>query len=161
MTGFLDITQIKVPSSAAQEANDFLKLAGQHNAEGFALWSGRREGTVFSVESTIIPKQTAYLTETGVCVSVGAEELHRLNVWLYTQKLSLIAQLHSHPEGAYHSETDDTFPIATTIGCLSLVIPDFARFPFSLSRCAIYRLTAEVKWAYVPPRDAEQLITIV
>ncbi|HEY6183484.1 MAG TPA: Mov34/MPN/PAD-1 family protein [Terriglobales bacterium] len=129
--------------------------------EGFALWVGNREERTFYVRETIIPAQQGHSCEDGVCVTVGPDELHRLNVQLYAQKMSIIAQLHSHPGSAYHSETDDSFPIATTVGCLSLVIPDFACFPFSLGRCAVYRLTAEGAWSFVVPSDVEKLVTIV
>jgi hypothetical protein len=161
MTGFLDLENIQVPLQAAEEANEFLRFAGTRRSEGFALWVGNREGSIFCVRETVIPAQTGHLTEDGVCVSVGSDELHRLNVWLYTKKMSIIAQLHSHPGGAYHSDTDDSFPIATTVGCLSLVIPDFARFPFSLSRCASYRLTEQGVWSFLPPAHVNKLITII
>jgi hypothetical protein len=39
-------------------------------------------------------------TEHGICVITGPEELYRLNVLLYRKKLSLIAQIHSHPRWA-------------------------------------------------------------
>ena len=161
MSGFLDLERIQVPTSAAEEANEFLRFAGTRRSEGFALWVGNREGRIFRVRETVIPAQTGHVTDDGVCVSVGPDELHRLNVWLYTEKMNVIAQLHSHPGEAYHSETDDSFPIATTVGCLSLVIPDFARFPFLLARCAVYRLTEQGVWSFLPRAQAEKLITLV
>jgi hypothetical protein len=91
---------------------------------------------------------------------VDSAELHRINVWLYENSLTLVAQLHSHPEEAYHSDTDDAFPIVTVVGGLSLVIPGFAREPFSLSRCAIYRLMPGAGWVELAAREAASLITI-
>jgi len=161
MTGFRDIQQIRVPIDVVEEANEFLREMGLRQSEGFVLWVGSRQDSTFFVDEAVIPKQTGYVGEDGVCVAVGAEELHRLNVWLYRNNKNIIAQLHSHPGSAYHSDTDDTFPIATTTGCLSLVIPDFARHPFSLSRCAVYRLTEQAVWSYVPGAEVEKLITII
>jgi hypothetical protein len=161
VNGFLEIEKIEVVLSAVHSAHGFLQKAGLCGSEGFALWVGRRNGSFFHVSEAVIPAQTGHVTDSGICVSVGAEELHRLNVSLYTRKLSIIAQLHSHPEEAYHSTTDDAFPIATTAGSLSLVIPDFARQPFSLPRCAIYRLTEDGIWDFLPSTQAEQLITFV
>lgn len=160
MSGFLDLVNIQVPLMAADEANEFLRFAGTRGCEGFALWVGKREGSFFYVKETVIPAQTGHVTENGVCVSVGPDELHRLNVWLYTNKMNIIAQLHSHPGSAYHSETDDAFPIATTAGSLSLVIPDFARFPFSLSKCAGYRLTEQGVWSAMSSGQLKKLVTI-
>jgi hypothetical protein len=134
---------------------------GQQGFEGFALWAGVREGALFHVRQTLIPAQRALRTASGVCVAVDADELHRLNIWLFEQHMLLIAQLHSHPGAAYHSDTDDMFPIATTVGCLSLVVPDFARQPFTLDRCAVYRLMPGGRWIGFAPADVLRLITIV
>jgi len=160
MSGYLDIVNIQVPSSVADETNEILRAVGERGTEAFALWVGNREGLVFKVTETVIPAQTGHITDDGVCVSVGPEELHRLNVWLYTKKLNIIAQLHTHPGSAYHSETDDRFAIATTAGCLSLVIPDFARHPFSLSACAVYKLTENGIWSFLPVAQVQKLFSL-
>ena len=129
--------------------------------EGFALWAGVQRETTFSVRANIIPAQTGHLLDDGVCVSVGPEELHRINVWLFENKMSLIAQIHTHPTDAYHSDTDDAYPIATTNGAVSIVIPYFARQPFALSRCAVYRLHPHRGWVGLTPKEASGLIQIV
>jgi hypothetical protein len=49
-------------------------------------------------------------------------------------------QVHSHPTEAYHSETDDTYPIVTVRGGLSLVVPDFGRAGLLGDGVACYRL---------------------
>jgi hypothetical protein len=82
-------------------------------------------------------------------------------VWLFENSMTLIAQLHSHPTEAYHSDTDDAFPIATTVGSLSIVIPDYAREPFSLIRSAVYRLIPDHGWVFMPPNEVTKLVTIV
>jgi hypothetical protein len=93
-------------------------------------------------------------------VVTGPEELHRINVWLYRQKLALIAQIHSHPGRAYHSSTDDGYAIATTVGCLSLVVPDFARAPFDLRNVASYRLDGRGVWRALTTGQVAQMISI-
>lgn len=44
------------------------------------------------------------------------------------------AQVHTHPGAAYHSSTDDDFPIIRSEGFLSLVIPRFATGPVGFER---------------------------
>jgi hypothetical protein len=161
MTGFLDITAIRVPLKLAQEAHAHLQHVGRDGLEGFALWAGVRDSSTFNVRQTIIPEQIGMRTAEGVSVAVDAQELHRLNVWLYERQLSLVAQLHSHPSTAYHSDTDDAFPIATTIGCVSLVIPNFAREPFSLAHCAVYRLLPRRGWVNLTVAEVRHLIHII
>lgn len=159
--GFLDLTQITVARSLADEARAHLREVGRSGYEGFALWVGVRANQDFVVKQTIIPAQIGHRSPDGVCVSVGPEELHRINVWLYENGMSLIAQLHSHPGDAYHSDTDDTFPIATTVGALSLVLPNYAVRPFALEECAIYRLMPNAGWMHISKIAAARLIKII
>ncbi len=160
MTGLLKVGSVLVPRALALEAHLHLQKVGKRGLEGLALWAGVQTGEVFRVEHTIIPAQFGLRSAAGVGVRIAADELHRLNVWLYEHKVTLVGQLHSHPGAAYHSETDDEFPIATTAGSLSLVIPDFAVQPFSLDRCAVYRLDAVGRWTALSSTDVAKLLTI-
>jgi Prokaryotic homologs of the JAB domain len=160
MRGLAHIKKVIVPASCVEEAHSHLRRVGHEGYEGFALWAGESEGDTFLVRANIIPEQRGLRSDLGVCVVVGGDELHRINVWLYEHGLTLIAQLHSHPDEAYHSETDDTYPIATTTGSLSLVIPDFARDPFSLANCAVYRLLPPSGWVELSQDGASSLIVL-
>ncbi|TKB28720.1 MAG: hypothetical protein E5V67_31885, partial [Mesorhizobium sp.] len=78
----------------------------------------------------------------------------------YRRGLTLLAQIHSHPGRAYHSTTDDAYAIATTVGCLSLVVPNFAREPFDFARVAAYRLDGKANWNALPSAALSRMITI-
>jgi proteasome lid subunit RPN8/RPN11 len=112
------------------------------------------------VSEALIPTQHHIRTNDGVCVSIGADELHRINVLLYEKKLTLIAQIHSHPGRAYHSSTDDEFAIATAAGCLSLVVPNFGSGAFDLKNIASYRLGSNGKWHKISFAEINRLIRI-
>ncbi|MDP9470645.1 MAG: hypothetical protein M3Q71_08250 [Chloroflexota bacterium] len=160
MNSLADVDRVHVPRERAVEAQTHLRRVGEHASEGFALWAGTLEGTAFHVRETVIPAQRELRTGGGVAVVVDGDELHRLNLWLYEHRMTLIAQLHSHPGAAYHSPTDDALPIATAVGSLSLVVPDFARAPFALDRCAVYRLAGDGAWVELAPAQARELIVI-
>ncbi len=68
---------------------------------------------------------------------------------LYERRLTLLLQVHSHPGEAYHSSTDDRFPIVTINGGLSIVVPDFGFGSFSIDDWAVYRLAAGGAWKEV------------
>lgn len=159
--GFLGVDEIFVPRTVADEAQQHLREAGVAGYEAFALWVGTREDRTFSVRETLIPEQTGHRTPSGVWVDVEAEELHRINVWLFEHGMTLVAQLHSHPGAAYHSDLDDTLPIATTLGALSLVVPNYAADPFAVRTCAVYRLLPRTGWTEIGTLAAEKLIKIV
>lgn len=138
----------------------FLAEAGRAGYEGFTAWAGVQDGNTFYVKQTVIPRQTTHRTERGLYVLIESEELFALNRWLYENAMTLIAQIHSHPTAAFHSELDDEIPIATTQGCLSIVVPNFARSPFALRNCAAFRLSTRNTWDEIPFRELKHLIKI-
>jgi hypothetical protein len=140
-----------------------LREAGDDGFEAVVVWAGQwrqfQQG-LFSVELMMMPRQQAVRTEHGVGVLVDDEAMFEMNRMLNERNLRLAAQVHSHPTDAYHSETDERYSIVTARGGLSLVVPDFARDPFSLGSCAVYRLEARNQWVEVPESVIGSLICI-
>lgn len=163
-----EVTLVRVARQAVDESHAHLAAAGRRGLEGMALWVGRQDGPVFDVLQAYIPKQQGLRTAHGLAVTVFGPELHQLNLWLYRNKLRLLAQVHSHPTEAYHSGTDDEYAIATTVGCFSLVVPDFATRAFSFGECAVYRLTkpgllslsSRPRWRHVAGPDVKRLFQV-
>ncbi|MCR4347871.1 MAG: hypothetical protein NUV55_11810 [Sulfuricaulis sp.] len=56
------------------------------------------------------------------------------------------AQIHTHPGQAFHSATDDQFPVVSQPGFISIVIPNFARGAVSLGEAWIGQLGADGHW---------------
>jgi len=158
--GFLDVKTIIVPRAAVAKMHAHLERVGRAGFEGFALWAGVAAGQSFTVHQTIIPTQKGIKGEEGVCVRVESEELHRINVWLHEYGYTLIAQIHSHPTDAYHSETDDAYPIVTALGGISIVVPDFAQRSFVLEECAVYRLMPGEGWIELSRVELNGLIRV-
>lgn len=134
------VQEFHVASTVVHKTEHSLIKAGRRGYERFVLWSGVIVDEIAHVHTTHIPRQTAYKTSDGLLVRVPGEALHELNVWLYENDEALVAQIHAHPANAYHSETDDTYPIVTTLGGLSIVVPDFARSGLDCPGTAVYRL---------------------
>jgi hypothetical protein len=65
---------------------------------------------------------------------------------LATAKHSVKAQVHTHPGEAFHSATDDKWPIVSQEGFMSIVIPDFATGEISLENAWVGRLGGDGKW---------------
>jgi hypothetical protein len=160
MMKLADVSEVVVPRECVDEIVTHLRLVGRDGHEGLGLWVGRQVGPRFHVTATVVPKQTHKRTADGLCVILPGDALHELNVRLYKEQLSLIAQIHSHPGRAYHSDTDDAYAIATTVGCFSIVVPYFARDDFDISRVATYRLDEKARWMGVSPMQARRLIRI-
>ena len=134
------VRRFRIQASALRETEEAIRSAGRDGYELFVIWSGTRHGDTFTVSEVHVPRQTSYKLDHGLCVRVGGSELHRLNMWLYEAQQVIGAQIHSHPAEAYHSETDDEYPIATLDGSLSIVLPFFGRGGFGSEGIATYRL---------------------
>ncbi len=161
MSGFLDIKKIVMPHQCLKEAYDHMREHGKYHLEGVALFSGKESDNVFHIEKTIVPEQHAMSLEDGLLYSVSGEELHKINVWLYENKMSLVAQIHSHPTRAYHSSTDDAYPIVATVGGVSIVVPDFASGDVDINLCAVYRLHPERGWVELNKKEKNDLIEVI
>lgn len=154
------VERFVVPRSLIKAGEAAIRRAGRRGNECFALWSGVIDGATFRVLASHVPRQTAFQLESGVCVRVDGSELHRLNVWLFEAGQRLGVQIHSHPTDAYHSETDDAFPIITTLGGLSIVVPWFGAEPWFSPGTAAYRLQPPSRWREVPDRDFRRLVEL-
>ena len=159
MKTFENIKEFIVPSDICDQSDWQLRDAGRDRKERFLLWSGVVDRERFLVKNLHVPKQTAYSFEDGLCVHVEADELHRLNVWLYNHSELLGVQVHSHPTEAYHSSTDDSYPMVTTLGGLSLVVPNFGEFGVRGQATALYRLTLG-GWKSITASDASRLLQL-
>jgi hypothetical protein len=80
------------------------------------------------------------------------------NFWLTLagENLGVRIQVHTHPGEAFHSPTDDAFPIIHTAGFLSLVIPIFALGPIGFEDAFLTEIQEDGRWREVP--IAEKLI---
>lgn len=85
--------------------------------------------------------------------------------WLNTFWLDLAAkragvrvQVHTHPGEAFHSATDDAFPMIHLPGFLSLVIPNFGLGPGSFEGAYLAELSESGQWKNVPIRSRIELI---
>jgi hypothetical protein len=151
-----EVNRFQVPSNIVEQTEETLRRAGSQGHEIFVLWSGCQEGHLFRVRTSHVPKQTSYRLPSGLCVRVEGQELHRLNIWLYEANEALAIQVHAHPTEAFHSRTDDTYPIVATLGGLSIVAADFCRDGLFAEGTAIYRL--ETRGWIKKPKDCIEVI---
>lgn len=148
-----EVRTIALPAPLLADTESALREAGRREHELFVLWSGHLAGGIFSVRTAHVPDQISYRTIDGCGVRVEAEALHKLNVWLYENAELLGVQIHSHPTEAYHSSTDDAYPIVTTEGGLSIVVASFCRDGLLAPTTASYRLVAG-RWRETQPELA-------
>jgi hypothetical protein len=153
------IEHFAVSAEIVERTERSLRRAGEDGYELFVLWSGVTEEGRFCFRTAHVPKQTSYRSRKGLLVRVDGEALHKLNSWLYESGEMLAGQVHAHPTDAFHSETDDCYPIVTALGGLSIVAPDFAVAGLWSEGTAVFRL-AESGWLEVP-HGGRSLIEVI
>jgi hypothetical protein len=151
------VKRFHVTEAVLSDTERALCEAGEDGYELFVLWTGRTLVDSFMVDRSYVPRQQSYKTHDGLCVRIEAEELHRLNIWLFKEKQVLGVQVHTHPGRAYHSDTDNAFPIVTALGGASIVVPDFCDRGLAAPGTVVYRLTA-VGWEELDRAAAYTLI---
>ena len=75
--------------------------------------------------------------------------LNKFWLELADREMGIRVQIHTHPGAAFHSLTDDAFPIIHTPGFLSLVIPNFAMGPVGLSNAFLAEIQSDGHWCEV------------
>lgn len=77
---------------------------------------------------------------------------------LAKENRSIRAQIHTHPGEAFHSATDDQWPVVSTVGFISLVVPNFARGSIALSDIWTGVLGKDGTWKHVPTKSILEVV---
>lgn len=138
----MDIKKIQIPKGILEYTFNILRKYGEKKLESHVIWVGKDDTDVFHVIDVWFPKQY----NSPISYKVPEKEIHRINVKLNELKLTAIAQVHTHPNFAFHSFTDDYWPTLVLPGSFSVVIPNYGYIEENnLNDWAIYRFDG-VKW---------------
>lgn len=139
--------RLHIPSLIIDHTELMLRRAGVAGEEGFGIWAGTlADGDAF-VSTLLIPAVTARGRYRG---EISPETVARLLERLDHLDLVPLAQIHSHPRGAFLSDVDAERPILAVAGFLSAIIPDFAFV--DLTDLAVWRI-----YEYRGPRNWHEL----
>jgi hypothetical protein len=134
------VSRVTIKLQTIESTLQTMKEFGRRGSEALVLWLGEIENGTAHVTKPFTPKQHPISSEEGVGYFVDSDALFQLNRDLSESGLRLIAQVHSHPQEAYHSAADDRYAIVTAEGGFSLVVPYFGRAPADPIAWAVYRL---------------------
>ena len=138
--GLQSINRLSVRRAIIDDTVGVVAEFGKKGFEVLVLWLGSLDGTTGRIDSAFVPPQRSIRGEEGVGYFLSNDALFELNKALEVSGLRLIAQVHSHPGEAYHSDADDRFAIVTAEGGFSFVVPDFDDPPRNPCRWAGYSL---------------------
>jgi proteasome lid subunit RPN8/RPN11 len=89
--------------------------------------------------------------------------MRALMSYLRLNRLKTVAQIHSHPGPAFHSEADNRWAIVRHRGALSLVLPHFASTVTAANffqQAMIYELSSTDEWEHVSSRGGGAPIVV-
>lgn len=133
-----------------EETFDCLRSCGAGRRECVTYWLGPRaaDGEVTEVAH---PRHEA----TATAYDVDGAWLNELWLRLAREELELRAQVHTHPNSAFHSSRDNDMAAIQTVGFCSLVIPGFALGPASLDAAHLERRAESGEWQTAPMTEIE------
>lgn len=143
-----------VSSKVVGETKEYLRLSSRMQTELVILWSGVIKDGQAYVLSAWLPRQYA----SPGFFAIPGDELFELNKTIYEVGEQIVAQVHTHPTLAFHSEADSEFAITAMEGGLSIVIPDFGDASLeSLSKCACFRFMFG-RWNKLSQSEVKHLV---
>lgn len=140
--GLIQASTFAVSAAIVAETVGVIQEAGLHGYEAFVIWGGRwASSDAIEVTSAYLPTQTPHQSPEGLAVTLDGDALFEANMSMFHRGEILVAQVHSHPTNAFHSDLDDAMPIVTMRGALSGVVPHFgADGSIGFASWAWYRL---------------------
>ncbi len=126
-----------------------LREAGTRSQECVVLWLGRPSAQGIEVVTVYRPQQRA----AADMFHIPPESMGALRAILRRERVMVAAQVHSHPQEAFHSRADDRWAIVRHVGALSLVVPDFAahtRVETFLEHTKVFQFSSSAQWREVP-----------
>jgi len=131
-----EVRKLHVPLPIWKNTISYFQEYSRHESEGLVFWGGGvGAAKELYVSSVIKINHKAQ----GYRVAPNQEEMRFLVRTLRERDEKLLAQVHSHPEIAYHSWGDDENPTAFFNGFFSIVVPDFGINVSEITQCAVFR----------------------
>lgn len=147
------------PTAVIDQTLASLRADGVNERESVVLWLGKRTADDIHVVEAFRPKQVA----SSHYFRIPEDAMDALRQRLRRDRLMVAAQVHSHPEDAFHSATDDLWAIVRHEGALSLVVPDFATGTTTgqfLDTTKVFRLSTSNEWLEVESSRLARCLTI-
>lgn len=140
------MSRIKVGQGVVAATIERLHAGGRMGHERAVLWLGSAPDRI---DELYEPQQQTRADQ----FYFDRQSMQMLFAHLREKRLRVLAQIHSHPGRAFHSEADDKWAIVRHAGALSLVLPRFAQeatVDNFLNLAATYVLSTRNEWEEAP-----------
>jgi len=146
-------TRYRVPAAVLDETFVELRRCGLGRRECQVLWTSPWDNVAL-ISRVVHPQHHAR----GDGFELNGAWLTEFWKDLTATRSGIRVQIHTHPGRAFHSATDDGWPIIHTPGFLSLVIPWFANGSVGFTKAFLAELCEDGSWLEVPVTERLELV---
>jgi hypothetical protein len=151
----------RVPEAVIAETGQALAEIGEDGVEGVVVWVAREPvGRDVEVIRAVVPGQVALRSEEGLAVMIPDWAVSEL-IYGLEDGTYIPIRVHSHPQAAYHSTTDDLNRLLSHRGAISIVVPNFARDRMNLGDCSVNELGDDFRWRELPAEEVTRRFHVV
>ena len=143
-----------VPQTVLRQTFDHLRQCGRGQQECQILWTSSWD-TVEEITGVVHPKHRAHAGG----FEVESDWLTSFWIDLAERRVGVRVQVHTHPREAFHSRTDDSYPMVHTPGFLSLVIPRFGEGDVGFQDAFLAELGHDGRFREVPIHRHFRVVT--
>lgn len=153
------LQRYRTPSDLLADTADTLRSVSAGQREAVALWQGRvLDVSLAEFTKLHVPRQVAGPLHFNVPL---AERLSLLAA-IAAEGEFILAQVHTHPERAFHSDADDRLAITKHLGAISIVVPYFAAgWTGDLSATAIFTCVGGDCWRELSTAEVRAIFEVV
>lgn len=152
------VTTYRVSRQILAETASTLRARSRGAIESVALWQGQVVSRdVAEVRHLVVPHQVAG----PLHFNVPLDERLRLIDVVSDAGHIILAQIHTHPEDAFHSAVDDRLAIPQHVGGISIVVARFAvDWDGDLEKTSVNRHLGSGRWEELTVAAVRQLFVV-
>jgi hypothetical protein len=143
----------QLPRVMLEDTFGHLRACGSGCRECQALWVSPWADPQ-RLTAAVHPRHTA----SAVGFRVDDDWLNAFWMQLADEGTGVRFQIHTHPGAAYHSGTDDAFPLIRSSGFLSLVIPRFAQGAIGFDGAYLTEVQPDGSWLEKPINETLEIV---
>lgn len=151
------VQRYHIPEAVIEETQRFLRSHGANGHEAYMLWAGGFSEHEAYVTTCVEPEVP---TRPGG-VKIPTRKMTQINRALLERDQLLVAQVHSHPGQAFHSNVDERKAVTFHEGFVSIVVPDYASTSVAdLQACGVYRYHIGQGWRQLTAEETDDMFVI-
>lgn len=138
-----------------------LRMRGNGERETACVWAGHRGESEHKVLEVVFLDDLAGVISRELNHRVTMSAIDILFKYLKDKKLSIVADLHTHPhDWVGLSWVDKEHPLEYRMGFLMIVLPNYACGDVSLDNIGVHEYEGDAKWRELLPSKVKQGIII-